>query len=42
LLSREQYLVDVERFGYRDARVEPLGRMTPEELDVWTAAINEK
>jgi len=42
LLSREQYLVDVERFGYRDARVEPLGRMTAEELEVWTAAINEK
>ena len=42
LLSREQYLADVDRFGYRDPRVEPLGRMTVEEAELWTAAINEK
>ena len=39
LLSREQYLVDVERLGYRDGRLEPGGPMTPEEVDIWTAAI---
>ena len=39
LLSREQYLVDVERFGYRDARLEPDGPMTQEEIEIWTAAI---
>jgi hypothetical protein len=39
LLSREQYLVDVERLGYRDGRLEPGGPMTPQEVDVWTAAI---
>jgi hypothetical protein len=39
LLSREQYLVDIERFGYRDARLEPEGPMTQEEVQVWTAAI---
>jgi hypothetical protein len=42
LLSREQYLVDVEHFGYRDARLEPGGPMTPEQVDVWTAAIGEE
>jgi hypothetical protein len=41
LLSRQQYLVDVERHGYRDGRLEPGGPMTPEEVDIWTAAIGE-
>jgi hypothetical protein len=39
LLSREQYLVDVEREGYRDGRVQPAGTMTPEEVAAWTEAI---
>jgi hypothetical protein len=38
-LSREQYLVDLERFGYRDARVGPDGPLTQEQADIWTAAI---
>ncbi len=42
LLSRAQYLVDVERWNYVDAREVPLGTMTPEEIDVWTKAINPK
>jgi hypothetical protein len=39
LLSREQYLDDVESFGYADARIEPHGRMTREQVALWTAAI---
>jgi hypothetical protein len=39
LLSREQYLVDLERDGYVDGRLQPDGPMTREEIDVWTAAI---
>ena len=39
LLSREQYLVDLEHFGYADARVQPLGRMTEGETAIWTNAI---
>lgn len=39
LLSREQYLIDVERQGYRDARVEPTGNMTRQEVAQWTEAI---
>lgn len=39
LLSREQYLPDVERQGYRDGRVEPFGAMTPQEVADWTEAI---
>jgi hypothetical protein len=42
LLSREQYLDDVEKCGYWDGRLEPVGRMTQEEIDIWTAAIDEK
>ncbi len=42
LLSRQQYLPDIEDWGYRDARLMPRGNMTPEEIELWTAAIEEK
>jgi hypothetical protein len=42
LLSREQYLADVECWGYRDARLRPLGAMTPEQVALWTRAIEQK
>ena len=42
LLSRAQYLVDVERWNYVDAREVPLGTMTPEEIEIWTKAIETK
>ncbi|WP_233575514.1 nucleotidyltransferase [Noviherbaspirillum saxi] len=42
LLSREQYLVDVEEQGYRDARIHPLGNMSEGETAIWTEAISRK
>jgi hypothetical protein len=42
LLSREQYLVDIERWGYKDARLLPRGNMTKAETDQWTVAIKEE
>jgi hypothetical protein len=42
LLSREQYLYDLAQFGYGDPRIEPMGRMTHEETDIWTAAIGDR
>ena len=39
LLSREQFLVDVSEFGYRDARLAPAGTLTPDLLVPWTAEI---
>jgi hypothetical protein len=42
LLSREQYLVDVERWGYADARLRPRGNLTRQDIDHWTAAIDSK
>ncbi|MBL0421986.1 nucleotidyltransferase [Ramlibacter sp. AW1] len=39
LLSREQYLHDVEELGYVDGRLTPVSRMTPEQLAVWTRSI---
>jgi hypothetical protein len=39
ILSREQYLVDIERWGYKDPRLLPRGGMSSEEIDEWTAAI---
>jgi hypothetical protein len=42
ILSREQYLVDVERWGYADARLAPRGAMSQQDVDHWTAAIDSK
>lgn len=39
LLSREQYLFDVERLGYIDGRLTPASTMTEEDVAVWTDAI---
>ena len=39
LLSREQYLIDVEEAGDIDARLQPYGTLTPEVLVDWTAEI---
>jgi len=39
LLSREQYLVDVDQRGDRDARVHPYGALSLAELLPWTAEI---
>lgn len=40
LLSRAQYLVDVDEWGYEDARIAPRGSMTPQQISDWTAAID--
>jgi hypothetical protein len=37
LLSAAQYLRDVDDIGYQDARLSPLGRMSEEEIAIWTA-----
>jgi hypothetical protein len=42
LLSREQYLYDVNVLGYEDARLEPRGGMTTRDLQIWTEAIDTK
>jgi hypothetical protein len=41
LLSREQYLADLEQWGYEDGRLTPHGNMTKAETDQWTAAIGK-
>jgi hypothetical protein len=38
VLSRTQYVVDVEQWGYQDARIEPRGNMTPDQAAEWTEA----
>jgi hypothetical protein len=40
ILSREQYLTDVEQWNFEDARVTPRGSMSPEDIAHWTAAID--
>jgi hypothetical protein len=36
VVSREQYLIDVNQWGYQDARLQPLGKMSEEEIAIWT------
>ena len=40
LISRAQYLVDVEHWNYTDPRLAPQGNMTAEERARWTAGIS--
>jgi len=40
ILSREQYLTDIEQWDYQDARIAPRGSMSPEDVAHWTAAID--
>jgi hypothetical protein len=42
LLSRAQYLVDLEAWGYEDARRRPRGALTPREIERWTLAIGDE
>lgn len=39
MLSREQYLIDIQRWGYQDARLAPHGNMTIQSVAHWTASI---
>jgi hypothetical protein len=39
LLAAAQYLPDVERWGYEDARLEPHGTMTAEQVVAWTDGV---
>ena len=41
LLSREQYLHDLQHLKYHDARQDPYGSMTSAQVAVWTAAIGK-
>jgi hypothetical protein len=41
LLSREQYLYDLDRLGYEDARLGPKGRLSECEARIWTRAISD-
>ena len=40
LLTRAQYLVDIGKWGYRDARLAPFGNLRGEDLAYWTWAID--
>ena len=39
IISRQQYLYDVDVLGYEDARLEPLGGMSADDIAKWTAGI---
>jgi len=39
LLSRQQYLNDIDERGYKDARLKPLGNLSKDDIKRWTAGI---
>jgi len=41
MLSRQQYLKDIGEWGYLDARLEPQGAMSPDQIAAWTAGIEK-
>jgi nucleotidyltransferase DUF2204 len=41
LLSRAQYLVDIDEWGYDDARLVPRGSLTEQQIAEWTTAIDK-
>ena len=42
LLSRQQYLVDVQEWGFRDARLEERVQMNKKDIANWTDAIEKE
>jgi hypothetical protein len=42
LISRQQYLVDVEEWGSRDARLEERVQMNEKDIADWTEAIEKE
>jgi hypothetical protein len=42
LLSREQYLIDVQRWGYVDPRERPAGALSRADISLWTRAIIDR
>jgi len=42
LLSRQQYLVDIHEWGFRDARMEQRVQMSEKDIADWTDAIEKK
>jgi hypothetical protein len=42
LLTRQQYLVDVQEWGYRDARLENRVQMDEKDIVDWTDAIEKE
>lgn len=42
LLSRAQYLVDVEEWGFEDGRLQPEAHMSREDVEAWTGEIPDE
>jgi hypothetical protein len=42
ILSRAQYRIDIQQWGYKDPRQSPEGSMSSDEIALWTAAIDEE
>ena len=41
IISRQQYLIDIDLWGYKDARLQPNGNMNAEQIAHWTAGIDQ-
>lgn len=40
IISRQQYLTDVGKWSFKDARLRPIGNMTAEDIARWTSGID--
>ena len=39
LLAAAEYLIDVDQWGYRDARLQPNGTMSAAQVEEWTDGV---
>jgi len=42
IISREQYLIDIQQWAHQDGRLPPHGHMSAEEIKLWTDAISQR
>ena len=41
VISRQQYLTDINQWDYKDARLQPIGSMNADDITLWTAGIEK-
>jgi hypothetical protein len=42
LLAPLQYLIDIEKWGYQDARLQPIGQLTPRNVEEWINHLHQE
>ncbi len=42
LLAPLQYLIDIEKWGYQDAKLQPIGQLTPCNVEEWINHLHQE